>query len=84
MCEYKKRIIAATAFVVLLSAQWGFSAETWRLGRDEQWKAVSAEDKYLLAVAEIKRQVNMGETKAVGEAIGQLKEDVPEIAGPDL
>ena len=84
MCRYRKQIIAAAAFIVLLSAQWGLSAETWRLEAGEQWRAVSAEDKYLLAVAEIKRQVNMGETKAVGEAIGQLKEDFAEIAGPDL
>ncbi len=84
MCKYKERIIVATAFIVLLSARLGFPAETWRLGRDEQWKPVSAEDKYVLAVAEIKRLVNMGETRAVGEAIEQLKQDFPEIAGPDL
>jgi outer membrane protein assembly factor BamD (BamD/ComL family) len=61
-----------------------FSAETWRLGEEGQWKAVSAEDRYLLAVAEIKKLVNMGQTKAVGQAIDKLKKDFPEIAGPDL
>src|SRR4030043_238081 len=61
-----------------------FSAETLRLGEDGQWKAVSAEDKYLLAVAEIKKLVNTGQTKAVGQAIDKLKKDFPEIAGPDL
>jgi len=61
-----------------------FSAETLRLGEDGQWKAVSAEDRYLLAVAEIKKSVNMGETKAVGQAINKLKKDFPGVAGPDL
>jgi outer membrane protein assembly factor BamD (BamD/ComL family) len=61
-----------------------FSAETLRLGEDGQWKAVSAEDGYLLAVAEIKKLVNMGETKAVGQAINKLKKDFPEAVGPDL
>ena len=84
MCRYKRRIIVLAAFMMLLSARCGLTAETWRLEAGEQWKAVSAEDKYVLAVAEIKRKVNMGETKAVSEAIGRLKEDFPEIAGPDL
>jgi outer membrane protein assembly factor BamD (BamD/ComL family) len=61
-----------------------FSAETWRLGKEGQWKAVSAEDRYLLAVAEIKKLVNTGQTKAVGQAIDKLKKDFPEIAGPCL
>jgi outer membrane protein assembly factor BamD (BamD/ComL family) len=61
-----------------------FSADTWRLGEEGQWKAVSADDKYLLAVAEIKNLINMGETAAVGEAVDKLKKDFPEVAGPDL
>lgn len=67
-----------------LPASSVFSAETWRLGKEGQLKAVSAEDKYLLAVAEIKKLVNMGETKAVGQAINKLKKDFPEAVGPDL
>ncbi len=78
-----------TRFVMLIAAAGlfvspVFSAETLRLGEDGQWKAVSAEDKYLLAVAEIKKSVNMGETKAVGQAINKLKKDFPEAVGPDL
>jgi outer membrane protein assembly factor BamD (BamD/ComL family) len=72
-------IAAAGAF-----AQPLFAAETWRLGEEGQWKTVSAEDKYLLAVTEIKNLINMGETKAVGQAIDKLKKDFPEAAGPDL
>ena len=62
------------------------SAETWRLQPSGGWKAVSAqtEDKYLLAVAEIKQLVSTGQTQAVSEALNKLKTDFPEIAGPDL
>jgi len=68
----------------LLFSEEGKGAETWRLGEEGQWKTVSAEDKYLLAVAEIKKLVNMGETSAVRQAVEKLKKDFPEIAGPDL
>ena len=61
-----------------------FNSETWRLSEEGQWETVSAEDKYLLAVAEIKKLVNMGETSAVGQAVDKLKKDFPEIAGPCL
>jgi outer membrane protein assembly factor BamD (BamD/ComL family) len=84
MSKYKKHIIAVTAVILLISARPGFSAETWRLDREGQLQAVSDADKYLLAVSEIKKLVNMGETEAVGEAIEKLKKDFPEIAGPDL
>ncbi len=84
MSRYGKRIIVGVGVITLLSASLVMSEETWRLERGEQWKAVSAEDKYVLAVAEIKKMVNMGETKAVGQTIEQLKEDFPEIAGADL
>ncbi len=61
-----------------------FSAETLRLGEDGQWKTVSAENNYLLSVAEIKKLVNTGQTKTARRAIDKLKKDFPEIAGPDL
>ena len=75
-------IMLAVATGLLVSSI--FSAETWRLSEEGQWETVSAEDKYLLAVAEIKKLVNMGETSAVGQAVDKLKKDFPEIAGPDL
>jgi len=77
-------VIAST--VVLLSALSAVSAETWRLKQGRDWKAVSAEaeDKYLLAVAQIKKLVNTGQTEAVRKALDKLKKDFPEIAGPDL
>jgi outer membrane protein assembly factor BamD (BamD/ComL family) len=61
------------------------AAETWHLQKGQDWKAVHTEkDKYLLAVAEIKQLVNMGQTEAVRKSVNRLKRDFPEIAGPDL
>ena len=86
MFENKWRFVVVSAVILLLSASLIFSAETWRLGQGGDWKAVSAEgeDKYLLAVAQIKKLVNTGQTEAVGKALNELKKDFPEIAGPDL
>lgn len=83
MREYKMRVVMLAVAVGLLASSL-FSAETWRLSEQGQWKAVSAEDKYLLAVAEIKKLVSMGETEAVEQAVDKLKRDFPGIAGPDL
>ncbi len=91
MLKYKRRFImlaVATGLLAWVPARRGpssiFSAETWRLGEEGQWKAVSAEDKYPLAVAEIKKLVDMGETEAVRQGLDKLKKDFPEIAGLDL
>jgi len=71
---------------VVLSAISTVWADTWRLGKDRDWQAVSAEgkDKFLVAVAETKKLVNTGQTKAARKAFDKLKKDFPEIAGPDL
>ncbi|MBN1392628.1 MAG: outer membrane protein assembly factor BamD [Sedimentisphaerales bacterium] len=79
-----KGLYITIAVIAGLTACPVFSADTWRLGEEGQWKAVSGEDKYLLAVAEIKNLINMGETAAVGKAVDKLKKDFPEVAGPDL
>ena len=83
MKEYR---IVVTLLVVLmgLAVSSLFSEDTWRLDKEGQWKTVSNEDKYLMEVTEIKRLINMGETEAVGNAINELKNNFPEIAGPDL
>ncbi|MDD5328137.1 MAG: outer membrane protein assembly factor BamD [Phycisphaerae bacterium] len=83
MLKYKTQLIMLLVVTGLLGSSI-FSAETWRLGDEGQWKTISAEDKYLLAVAEIKKLVNMGETKEVRKAVVKLKQDFPEAAGPDL
>ncbi len=68
---------------------WACSASpagTLRLDKDQQWKPVSAEgpDKFLLAVAEAKELVNAGDIDAARDAFDALKQDFPEIAGPDF
>jgi len=84
MLEYRMRLIVLAA-VAVLTALSAVSADTWRLG-DQDWKPVSADakSKFLLAVAETKKLVNTGQTKAARKAFDKLKTDFPEIAAPDL
>lgn len=86
MLKSRKRIAVVLAVMSLLSVSSMISAETWHLEQDQSWKAVDVQgqDKYLLAVAQIKNLVNMGQTEAVRNALDKLKKDFPEIAGPDL
>lgn len=86
MPEYRKRFIIL-GLVAALAVQVGVvSADTWRLEKGRDLKAVSAEgkDKYLLAVAEIKKLVNTGRDRDAIRAFDKLKKDFPKIAGPDL
>ncbi len=83
----KNRVLfIVLAMAVVLSSTMTVRGDTWRLGKDQDWQAVSAEgrDKFLLAVAETKKLVNTGQTKAASQAFDKLKKDFPEIAGPDL
>jgi len=86
MLKYKMRFVIVLAVILLLSALPVVGGETWRLEKGQDWKAVSAEgrDKYLLAVAQIKKLVSTGQTEQAGRAFDKLKKDFPEIAGPDL
>jgi len=85
MPEYRMRFMAL-AMAAVLTALPAVSADTWRLGKDQDWKPVSdqSKDKFLLAVAQTKRFVGTGQVKAAQKAFDKLKEDFPEIAGPDL
>lgn len=83
MLEYRIRIITL-AIAAALTASSTLSADTWRLGQDPNFKPVSAQDKFLLAVAETKKLVSTGQAKAAEEAFDKLKKDFPEITGPDL
>ncbi|MHC4394570.1 MAG: tetratricopeptide repeat protein [Planctomycetota bacterium] len=83
----RTQFVIALAVISLLFQRTGtVSAKTWHLAQSQQWRTVSAEsqDKYLLAVAEIKQLVNAGRTEAASNALIKLKEDFPEIAGLDL
>lgn len=84
MFESKRRFLILSSVILALWVRPLASAKTWHLEKGRDWKAVSNEDKYLLAVAEIKRLVNAGQTEAVGEALAQLKKDFPEISRPDF
>jgi outer membrane protein assembly factor BamD (BamD/ComL family) len=72
--------------ILLAAGHVLIGAETWRLDKGQQWKPVSktAEGRYLLAVAEIKKLVNEGRPEEVSEALAKLKSDFPEAAGTDL
>jgi hypothetical protein len=72
---------------VVLSTQSIVPAGTWRLDEGKEWEALEGDegtDEFLMAVTEIKELVNTGQTKAARKAFATLKEDFPEIAGPDL
>jgi len=85
MPEYGMRFVVF-AILVVMSDTSTVPADTWHLEKGKDWMAVSAEgkDTFLLAVAETKKLVNTGQTKAARKAFDALKKDFPEIAGPDL
>jgi len=77
----RKAVVAAAALYLATLV----SADTWRLGSEQSWQRLSAEkDKFLLAVAEAKKLVNVSDVQAAKEAYAKLKQDFPEIAGPDF
>ncbi|MHC4456158.1 MAG: outer membrane protein assembly factor BamD [Planctomycetota bacterium] len=87
MFERKVRLVIVSAVVLLLCVRGqAVLAKTWRLEKGEAWKELSGQeqDKYLLAVAEIKRLVNSGQCVDVEQKLQELKEAFPEIAGRDL
>lgn len=81
----KKQVLAASAVILFI---WSGLAncETWRLKKDGQLQAVTADgqDRYLLAAAKIKQMAGRGQAQQVIESLDRLKKDFPEIAGPDL
>jgi len=79
------RVYFTVLLAVFLSVGQGVSAETWRLEKGQNWKAVSAEnDRYLLAVSEIKQLAGSGQTRALIKAFAELKKDYPKLAGEDF
>jgi len=71
---------------ILLTCGQGVVADTWWLKDGEKWKAVEADpqEKYVHALAELKKLVQTGDAKAVKDALEQLKEEFPDRVGPDL
>lgn len=85
MLEYKTRL-AALAVTVVLSVSWAASADTWRLDEEQEWKEISAQrrDSFLLALANADRFVDAGQSEPAQASFDAIKQDFPEIAGPDL
>jgi len=76
----------AAFMLSLLVIHTACGAETWHLENGSEWKPVPDEtqNSFLLAVAKIKEFINNGKVKQVQQAYAELKEDFPEIRGPDL
>jgi len=81
----KHRIQLAVLLIIALlstfSAAW---PDVWRLDSNENWTIISPQDKFLVAVSEVKKLVNTGQTEPARLAYEQLKKDFPELDGPDL
>ena len=86
MYGHRTTLTFAFMFAAILLAALAYGAETWTLQKGEEWQAVSENPQagYLLAVSELKRLINEGKVKELGEAIARLKRDFPGVAGPDL
>lgn len=81
----KYRIQLAALLVITLPAAFSTaSPDVWRLDSDENWTTISPQDKFLVAVAEVKKLVNTGQSEPARLAYEQLKKDFPELADPDL
>jgi len=85
MPEYRMRFVIL-AVAVMLSSLSTASAGTGYMEKGQDSKAVSSdgEDKFLVAVAEAKKFVNTGQTKAARKAYDAIKKDFPEIIEPDF
>jgi tetratricopeptide (TPR) repeat protein len=77
---HTKRIaIFIAAILVFLPAKTGV-ADTWRLDKSGQLTTVDSNDKFALAVANIKRLGQEGKTKELKQALKDLKGVLPQIA----
>jgi len=76
------RLIISTVVTVPLMLST-LLAETWHLEHGKQWKTVSVNNNYLLAVARAKKLVNTGQCKAAEKALTQIKNNFPKIVAPD-
>jgi outer membrane protein assembly factor BamD (BamD/ComL family) len=70
----------------LLTLISSLGAETWHLEKGNDWKQVQpdTQDNFLMAVAGIKDLINNGKTRQVRRAYENLKQEFPQIQGPDV
>ena len=81
----KHRIqLAILLIIAALSPFSTASPDLWRLDSGQNWTEISPQDKFLVAVAEVKKLVNTGQVEPARLAYEKLKTDFPEIAGADL
>ncbi len=85
MLKYRIRLFIFT-LAIMSAALSTVSADTWYLDNGKSWEAISAQgqDKLLLVIAEARKLVNAGQTKAARKTFKKIKEDFPNIAGRDL
>lgn len=85
MFEYRTRLLTLVTLAVL-SASWTALADTWRLDAEQEWKEISAERRgsFLLALANADSFVNDGQAKSAQASFDAIKQDFPEISGPDF
>jgi hypothetical protein len=62
------------------------AAETWRLQDGKEWRSVAADpqERYQLAISELKDFVRSARVRDVKDAVAQLQQDFPQRVGPDL
>ncbi len=77
---------AGLVTLIVLYGATALAAATWRLRDGEEWESVEASPReaYLHAIAELKDLVRTGDSRAVKEALAQIKEEFPQYVGPDL
>jgi tetratricopeptide (TPR) repeat protein len=85
MLEIRIRLILIAGLAAGLIPR-AVPADTWRLDANQQWKEVSAERKesFLLALANADRFVNTGQVEQAKASFDAIREDFPEITGPDF
>jgi tetratricopeptide (TPR) repeat protein len=85
MLKYRTRLLIFT-LATIPAILTTVSADTWHLENGKRWEAISTQgqDKLLLEIAEAKKLVNTGQTKAARKTFKAIKEDFPTIAGPEL
>lgn len=71
--------------VICFFALSGF-CEILHLGADQKWRNVSEEAQggYLMAISQIKEQIDTGQVKAAQQSVAAFKEQFPEFSGPEL
>jgi len=83
----KKRELATIGLgLLVLTALRCPAAQTWHLSAQKGWENVSEtpEGRFLLAISQIKQQIETGDSKDAIRALETLKADFPQFAGPDL